>query len=594
MQQNLARAWRAKTFDGLIGQELSVRLLKNSLAKHTLFPVYLLSGLRGSGKTSMGRIFAAAVNCARLPEFQKDPHAVSVPCLQCASCRAMQKGQHPDFVEVDAASYTGVDNVRQIIEAASFLPVMGTKKVYLIDEAHMLSKAAFNAFLKILEEPPATVLFLLATTEAHKILETVKSRSFQLFFEPIPFTLLAAHLKKVSDAEGIAYEEAALAVLAHQSEGSARDALTLLERVALAESTISLDGVYRALGLVHDQVMITLFERIAQGNLTAVLQFMHQEHFERYNAVRLWEKMVAFLRTLLWHQAGIVLDGKQDARAPLLEIYDQLIIVDFLELFHKQEALFVKTTAQHTFLESMISKMTQHIRAQRFSTHESAPRKAVAAPVVRVRQQEVIQESAQAHETNSQEPQVVQPRVQLVAAVQEELPRETGTSDRWQQFLQLLEQTDNPVATSIFRQGNFLHSEENIVRVRFAKKFEFYYEWIFANEGIWKASFEQVFGAGLLFVPEFDSTVVEQPALKPAEKKSPPVNSEPIRVIEPRDARPAQKTYNNHGFARSEQPARAVHTRVVTRRIDVSDAETWKIANELLKIFPGVVSVRQE
>ena len=179
MQQNLARAWRAKTFDELIGQELSVRLLKNSLAKKCLFPVYLLSGLRGSGKTSMGRIFAAAVNCERLHDFQvsgasESSDAVSLPCLKCASCCAMRAGNHPDFVEIDAASYTGVDNVRQIIESASFLPVMGSKKVYLIDEAHMLSKAAFNAFLKILEEPPATVLFLLATTEDHKILDTVK------------------------------------------------------------------------------------------------------------------------------------------------------------------------------------------------------------------------------------------------------------------------------------------------------------------------------------------------------------------------------------------------------------------------------------
>lgn len=580
MQRNLARFWRAKTFDELIGQELSVRLLKNSLAKQALFPVYLLSGLRGSGKTSMGRIFAAAVNCACLSDFQKDHRTVSVPCLQCASCRAMQIGQHPDFVEVDAASYTGVDNVRQIIESASFLPVMGNKKVYLIDEAHMLSKAAFNAFLKILEEPPATVIFLLATTESHKILETVKSRSFQLFFEPIPYDVLVGHLKKVCDAEGIAYEVAALAVLAQQSEGSARDALTLLERVALAENTISLDGAYRALGLVHDQVIVNLFENIAHGNLADVLSYVQQEQIERYNAVRLWGKLIAFLRALLWYQAGILLDGQSIACDHLLKFYDQQIILDFLELFHKQEAQFTKTTSQHIFLESIISKMTQHF----------ARNKLVTAPAVVVADGGVRQEVVAQESTAMPEALIV--REQQVFQRKKSIPE---ISDAWQQFLQLLERVGNPVATSIFRQGTFLVIDNGAVRVRFAKKFEFYYEWIFANEGLWKAPLEQVFGTGLLFVPEFDGTAVEQPIVKSvAEKKSPFMSSESTRVREPiRESGSAQQKAYDSNFVRAEHATQAA-ARFSLRRIDVSDAETWKIANSILKVFPGTVSVRQD
>src|SRR5271156_392412 len=142
---NLARKWRSKSFDRIVGQDLLIRMLKNSLFLGQYFPVYLFAGQRGCGKTTTARVFAAAVNCERLSDFKKQPKEFSVPCLTCTSCVAMAAGKHPDFIEIDAASHTGVDNIRQIIDAASLLPLMGQKKIYLIDEAHMLSKAAFNA-----------------------------------------------------------------------------------------------------------------------------------------------------------------------------------------------------------------------------------------------------------------------------------------------------------------------------------------------------------------------------------------------------------------------------------------------------------------
>src|SRR5579863_10403001 len=145
---NLSRKWRSQNFDQIIGQDLSVRILKNSLYLGHYFPVYLFAGQRGCGKTSTARVFAAAVNCAALSDFQKDPKKAVIPCLECPSCCAMRDGNHPDFIEIDAASHTGVDNIRSIIESSSLLPLMGRKRVYLIDEAHMLSKAAFNAALK--------------------------------------------------------------------------------------------------------------------------------------------------------------------------------------------------------------------------------------------------------------------------------------------------------------------------------------------------------------------------------------------------------------------------------------------------------------
>ena len=275
MHLNLARKWRSKHFDELVGQELVVRLVKNSLYRTLIFPVYLLSGTRGCGKTSLARIFAAALNCQALGAFQKNPQGQQLPCLTCTSCIAMQAMNHPDFIEIDAASHTGVDNVRAIIEAASFVPVLGTKKIYLIDEAHMLSKAAFNAFLKILEEPPTSVVFMLATTDPHKILETVTSRCFQLFFEPIKRDTVIAHLARICTEEGIAYEQEALALIAQESEGSMRDALNLVERVRIAHSSLTANAVTELLGKIDETRLEELFQVVVQGSAPAVLEILN-------------------------------------------------------------------------------------------------------------------------------------------------------------------------------------------------------------------------------------------------------------------------------------------------------------------------------
>src|SRR5581483_3734180 len=215
---NLSRKWRSQNFNQIIGQELAVRILKNSLYRGHYFPVYLFAGQRGCGKTSAARVFAAALNCEQLSNFQKDPKNISVPCLSCVSCKAMLDGKHPDFIEIDAASHTGVDHMRHIIESSSLLPIMGKKRIYLIDEAHMLSKAAFNAALKILEEPPASALFILATTNHHKIIDTVRSRCFQLFFTPIEHKALKKHLHDICAKEAIACDQEGLDIIIRHTQ----------------------------------------------------------------------------------------------------------------------------------------------------------------------------------------------------------------------------------------------------------------------------------------------------------------------------------------------------------------------------------------
>lgn len=256
IQLNLARKWRAQGFDQIIGQDLSVKMLKNSLYRGYLFPVYLFWGQRGTGKTSMARVFAAAINCQGLPQFQKEPKNYTVPCMNCPSCLAMKEGKHPDFIEIDAASHTGVDNVRQIIDSAALMPISGQKKIYLIDEAHMLSKAAFNALLKILEEPPVSALFILATTDPQKIIETVRSRCFQICFKQVASPVLVQHLNTICAQESLYADPQALSLIAQESEGSVRDAINMLEQVRFAQGRITCDTVLKVLGILMMGVLL--------------------------------------------------------------------------------------------------------------------------------------------------------------------------------------------------------------------------------------------------------------------------------------------------------------------------------------------------
>ena len=303
---NLARKWRSKNFDEVVGQDLAVKILKNSLYLERFFPVYLFSGQRGCGKTTMARLFAAAVNCEKLAEFRKKPKSIVVPCNTCTSCKAMQSNKHPDFIEMDAASHTGVDNVRNIIDAASLVPSLGSKKIYLIDEAHMLSKAAFNAFLKILEEPPSSVIFILATTDIDKIIDTVKSRCFQLFFSSISTEPLVKHLQYICKKELISADVDALEMIVAESQGSARDAINMLERVRFSAASVTLANLRKILGYVDDKEIILLLSLVCKGKVVDVINYCAKMQKNAIEAEYLWYRFIEVLRAALWVNYGVV------------------------------------------------------------------------------------------------------------------------------------------------------------------------------------------------------------------------------------------------------------------------------------------------
>src|SRR3954471_22272962 len=243
----LARKYRPQSFDQLIGQEAMVQTLGNAIRRGRLAHAFLLTGVRGVGKTSTARLIAKALNCVG-PDGQGGP--TIAPCGICEPCVAIAEGRHIDVVEMDAASNTGVDDVREIIEAVRYSAVSARYKVYIVDEVHMLSKNAFNALLKTLEEPPAHVKFLFATTEVNKVPVTVLSRCQRFDLKRIPANLLAAHFAHVAQAEHVEIEPEALALIARAAEGSARDGLSILDQaIAHGAGGVSAGQVRDMLGL---------------------------------------------------------------------------------------------------------------------------------------------------------------------------------------------------------------------------------------------------------------------------------------------------------------------------------------------------------
>ncbi len=359
-QLNLTRKWRSQNFEEIVGQDLVVRVLKNSLYKNHFFPVYLFAGQRGCGKTSTARVFAAALNCELLPKFQKDPQKNPLPCGLCQSCSAMMQQQHPDFIEIDAASYTGVDNIRNIIETSSFLPVLGSKKIYLIDEVHMLSKAAFNALLKILEEPPASVLFILATTEVAKIIDTVQSRAFRVFFQPVSQTVSVGHLQSICDKEQIVYDQDALEVIAQESEGSVRDALNLLERARFAYAKITKKAVISLLGHIDQAVLYQLAAAILRTDVHGLIEQLTVIGQQHYSPSSVWSQISELWYDLILIKYGVEPKYYFDISDELQDLLEDVSIDHLLAMFEyisAAEQTMNRVSKKQIFLEMSLLRL---------------------------------------------------------------------------------------------------------------------------------------------------------------------------------------------------------------------------------------------
>ena len=269
----LARKYRPSDFDGLIGQEAMVRTLSNAIEAGRLAHAFVLTGVRGVGKTTTARIMAKALNC------QSFDGPTMTPCGICDACVSISESRHVDVLEMDAASRTGVDDVREIIDSVRYAPVSARYKVYIIDEVHMLTKQAFNALLKTLEEPPAHVKFIFATTEIRKLPVTVLSRCQRFDLRRIEPDVLVGHLKGIADKEGADIDDGALAMIARAAEGSVRDSLSLLDQaIAHGGGHVAGDAVRDMLGLADRGQILDLFEQVMKGETAAALDNLRRQY----------------------------------------------------------------------------------------------------------------------------------------------------------------------------------------------------------------------------------------------------------------------------------------------------------------------------
>src|SRR5215469_15602472 len=295
--QSLYRKWRSQTFDDLVGQEPIIRTLKNALKSDNVKHAYLFTGPRGTGKTSTARLLAKTVNCSNPKDGE--------PCNECLQCREITSGNSFNVIEIDAASNRGIDNIRDLREKVMMPPSTGKYKVYVLDEAHMLTNEAFNALLKTLEEPPPYAIFVLATTDVHKMLPTVLSRCQRFDFKRISTRQIIERLLYVSEQEQVKLERSAAELIGRSAAGGMRDALSLLDQaIAYAGEEISLTQVQAMLGVAGSQAISKLIARIAELDSPAVLHLIHELSEAGADLRKINAQVVEYWRALMLARAG--------------------------------------------------------------------------------------------------------------------------------------------------------------------------------------------------------------------------------------------------------------------------------------------------
>ncbi len=479
--KNLARKWRCKQFDQLVGQDIPVRMLKNALFKNYWYPVYLFSGTHGCGKTTTARMFAAAVNCVQLSVFQQNPRTQIMPCMNCESCRLMSVGRHPDFIEIDGASNTGVDNIRAVIEAASLLPVLGKKKIYLIDEAHMLSRAAFNSFLKILEEPPASTFFILATTDPAKIIETVKSRCFEVQFKAVPTEALADYLAYVCEQESISYAREGLVMVARAANGCVRDALNIIEQVRMAATAINPNTVRSVLGHLDMSRVISLVECVIDYNVTGLIALLKDISVNLYSVEQVWRDTLFIVRTLIDMQYGIPLHESEEFLGmlkPLVSRTPQSRLIGLLTSLYDAEERLLKTRAQNIFFEMIC------IRLCTKGEHERNGSNSAAMPTTGSGRSESILPVEQDSDVDDSD----------TVDEADETADGVYVESKWRSFVQAISSTGDLLLHSVFSQVTAVNLKNEVLEITLPTELHFLSTVIVEEKKVWQPLAINIFG----------------------------------------------------------------------------------------------------
>jgi DNA polymerase III subunit gamma/tau len=361
----LYRMYRPQTFEEVVGQQHIVITLQNAIKTNKLSHAYLFSGPRGTGKTTVAKILGKAINCT------SNQHK---PCETCASCQSINKGNHPDIIEIDAASNNGVDEIRELIDKVKYAPLELKIKVYIIDEVHMLTTGAFNALLKTLEEPPSHVMFILATTEPHKVIPTIISRCQRFDFTKVSTYEIQDRLEAILKKENIQVEPGVTKLVAHLADGGLRDALSILEQViAYSGKVISSEDVYKVYGLTTTQEKINLLKTISQRQVKDILDFLKEISIKSHDIKKLTVDLIDCLKDgLIYHFTGSIdnLTVLNEEEAQLLNSFfsaDQSI--DFMDILMDTLEKYRLSVNSMSYFEVALLKMVHHLQDRPLQTY---------------------------------------------------------------------------------------------------------------------------------------------------------------------------------------------------------------------------------